>query len=59
MNILGIIKQKLYRKIVRTKWYKHLIDIDRKKALDIFYFQYWQLVSDHAPSLFLKTAFDF
>ena len=40
MKILSIIKQKLYRKIVRTKWYKHLIDVDKKKALDIFYFQY-------------------
>lgn len=26
---------------------------------NVLYFQCWQLVSDHTPSLFLKTAFDF
>ncbi len=38
MNIIVKIKQKLYRGFVKTKWYRHLIDVDKKKALDIFYY---------------------
>lgn len=39
-NILLTFKQKLYRRFVKTRWYKHLIDTNPKKALDIFYFQH-------------------
>ena len=40
MNIFGKVKRKVYRKFIKTNWYKHLIDVDKKKALDIFYYQF-------------------
>lgn len=38
MNIIVKIKQKILSKYVETDWYKHLIDSNPRKALDIYYY---------------------